>query len=37
MTEVATMGKGKFIAINSIGDARTKLYDEVKRASYREK
>jgi Ca-activated chloride channel family protein len=37
MTEVATMGRGKFIAINSIGDARTKLYDEVKRASYREK
>ena len=37
MTEVATMGSGRFIAINSIGDARTKLYDEVKRASYREK
>lgn len=37
MTEVALMGGGRFIAINSIIEARTKLYDEVKRASYRVK
>lgn len=37
MTEVATMGQGRFIAIGSIADARTKLYDEVRRASYRVK
>lgn len=37
MTEVAVLGKGRFVAINSILDARSKLYDEVRRASYREK
>lgn len=35
MTEVARMGNGRFIGINSISDARTKLYEELKRASYR--
>ena len=37
MTEVALIGGGRFIAINSIIEARTKLYDEVRRASYRVK
>jgi Ca-activated chloride channel family protein len=36
MTEVARMGNGRFIAINSVSDARTKLYEELRRASYRE-
>jgi Ca-activated chloride channel family protein len=34
MAEVATLGKGRFIGINSISDARTKLIEEIRVASY---
>lgn len=37
MKEVATMGNGRFVSINSISDARTKLYEEMRRSSYRVK
>jgi len=35
MTEVAHIGKGRFIGINSITDAKTKLFQEIRIASYR--
>jgi Ca-activated chloride channel homolog len=34
MTEVAVLGGGRFIGINSIADARTKLIAEIRQASY---
>ncbi len=34
MTEVAQMGNGVFIGINGVQDARTKLIEEIRRASY---
>lgn len=34
MTEVALMGNGRFIGINTILDARTKLIEEIRQASY---
>lgn len=35
MTQIAQLGKGRFIAIESIADARTKLFDEMQQASLR--
>jgi len=37
MTEVAQMGNGRFISINSVQDARTKLFEEIRRSSYKGK
>lgn len=34
MTEVAVLGGGRFIEINSVADARTKLIVEIRQASY---
>jgi Ca-activated chloride channel family protein len=34
MTEVASMGQGRFLGINNVFDAKTKLIDEIRQASY---
>jgi Ca-activated chloride channel family protein len=34
MTAVASMGQGRFLGINNVFDAKTKLIDEIRQASY---